>query len=74
MKRRPQKEQGIALITTLIMLSLVTFLSVAFLTLTRQERQTVAVLGDIVMAEEMEVDVDVRAALSSGLAPHVFYV
>ena len=54
MKRRPQKEQGIALITTLIMLSLVTFLSVAFLTLTRQERQTVAVLGDIVMAEEME--------------------
>ncbi len=54
MNRLNKEEEGIALITTLIMLSLVTFLSVAFLTLTRQERQTVTVLSDIVTAEEME--------------------
>ena len=48
-----QDERGIALITTLIMLSLVTFLSVAFLTLTRQERATVRVQTEITIAEEM---------------------
>lgn len=48
-----QNERGIALITTLIMLSLVTFLSVAFLTLTRQERATVQVQTEITVAEAM---------------------
>ncbi|MFT5490370.1 MAG: hypothetical protein ACI8V5_000717 [Limisphaerales bacterium] len=48
-----QDERGIALITTLIMLSLVTFLSVAFLTLTRQERATVQVQTEITIAEEI---------------------
>ncbi len=52
MKRHEQS--GIALISTLIMLSLVTFLSVAFLTLTRQERATVQVQTQVVVAEEME--------------------
>jgi hypothetical protein len=44
MIRRPHqsaKESGVALITTLIMLSLVTFMAVAFLALTRAERGSV---------------------------------
>jgi hypothetical protein len=52
-------ERGVALVVTLIMLSLITFLAVAFLSLTRRERASVTVTVE---------QTDARLALDAGLA------
>ncbi|MDA7915763.1 hypothetical protein N9B94_00840 [Verrucomicrobia bacterium] len=53
MKCDPKKEEGIALISTLLMLSMVTFVAVAFLSLSRRERATVTVVKNITDARMM---------------------
>lgn len=52
-------QRGVALVVTLIMLSLITFLAVAFLSLTRRERAAVTVTIE---------QTDARQALDAGLA------
>ncbi len=51
MKRN--SERGVALVITLIMLALVTFMAVVFLAVSRRERASVTVTGDIITARLM---------------------
>lgn len=46
-------ERGVALVITLIMLALVTFMAVVFLAVSRRERASVTVTGDIITARLM---------------------
>ena len=47
------RERGVVLVVTLIMLSLVTFMAVVFLAVSRRERASVTVTGDIINARLM---------------------
>lgn len=47
------RERGVALVITLIMLALVTFMAVVFLAISRRERASVTVTGDILNARMM---------------------
>ncbi|MHC1762808.1 MAG: hypothetical protein AB9869_00670 [Verrucomicrobiia bacterium] len=47
------REDGVALVITLIMLALVTFMAVVFLAISRRERASVTVTGDILSARMM---------------------
>lgn len=58
---RRRTESGVALITTLIMLSLVTFMAVAFLSLTRRERGSVKTAEQQTTARTAEETARVRA-------------
>jgi len=49
--RNPKSERGIALIITLILLSVVTFMALAFLALSRRERSAVATVTDTAGAQ-----------------------
>ncbi len=63
---RRDKEQGIALVTTLIMLSLVTFLAIAFLAVSRRERASVTV-----SSQQLSSDFMADAALARAQAEWV---
>ena len=52
MKRNPS-QQGIALVITLIMLSVVTVTAIVFLAVSRRERSTVTVTTDLINARHM---------------------
>ena len=49
-KPRPTHSQGVVLVLTLIMLSLVTLMAVVFLTVSRREKTAVSVQGDLAVA------------------------
>jgi hypothetical protein len=51
--KRNSAQSGVALVITLIMLALVTFMAVVFLAVSRRERASVAVTGDIATARLM---------------------
>lgn len=50
---KAHSERGVALVITLVMLSLVTFMAVVFLAISRREKASVAVTGDITTARLM---------------------
>ncbi|MDX1953525.1 MAG: hypothetical protein SFY81_15230 [Verrucomicrobiota bacterium] len=53
MKRQYQSEKGVALVITLVMLAIVTFMAVVFLAMSRRERVSVKVTEDQVIAKLM---------------------
>lgn len=66
MLNRRDKERGVALVTTLIMLSLVTFLAIAFLAISRRERASVTV-----SSQQLNSDFMAEAALARAQAEWV---
>ncbi len=66
MLHRRDKERGVALVTTLIMLSLVTFLAIAFLAISRRERASVTV-----STQQLNSDFMAEAALARAQAEWV---
>lgn len=66
MLNRRDKERGVALVTTLIMLSLVTFLALAFLAISRRERASVTV-----SSQQLNSDFMAEAALARAQAEWV---
>lgn len=53
MKRFNNKRQGVALVTTVIMLSIVTIMAIAFLGVTRRERASVIASTELTVARQM---------------------
>jgi len=68
MKTTPKRSSGVALVVTLILLSIITFMAVTFLVLSRSQRNMVASTTEQIKATKM-AELGVRRGLAESLAP-----